>query len=148
MTHEQRIHYWGELLEAYGGNHQRALKAWQAFTDDPPPTEGGHLDARDEDDLLRQVLDVLRRRGCLAFHADAGSKERTNRAKAGRPPIGWPDVLVYAPGGRHYLLELKTATGVLSEAQRSMHERLERLGHAVSVVRSVPEALAACELPL
>lgn len=54
---------------------------------------------------------------------------------------GWPDGGVFHDG-RVVLLELKRQhTGVLSGAQRELHQRLARMGHPVSVVHSAEEAL-------
>ena len=39
-------------------------------------------------------------------------------------------------------LEVKTATGTLTERQRALHEELRQEGHSVSVVRSVEETKA------
>ena len=54
---------------------------------------------------------------------------------------GWPDGGVFHDG-RVVLLELKRFRyGVLSDAQKDLHQRLARIGHPVSVVHSVEEAL-------
>lgn len=48
---------------------------------------------------------------------------------------GIPDRLVVFPGGRFYLVELKTAKGRLSEIQKHWHERLaSQTGVRVSVL--------------
>lgn len=48
---------------------------------------------------------------------------------------GMPDLLVVLPGGQMQLVELKTDTGQLSEAQRLMHTRIAELGVVVHVLR-------------
>ena len=54
---------------------------------------------------------------------------------------GWPDGGVWHEG-RVVLLELKRSRyGVVSDAQKDLHLRLARIGHPVSVVHSVEEAL-------
>lgn len=55
---------------------------------------------------------------------------------------GIPDRLVILPGGRSYLVELKTATGRLSPIQRAWHVRVAQLGHRVLVL-SGAEAIDA-----
>lgn len=47
---------------------------------------------------------------------------------------GIPDRLVVLPGGRIYLVELKTRTGQLSPVQRHWHEKVARLGVTVQVL--------------
>lgn len=42
--------------------------------------------------------------------------------------VGLPDRMVVLPGGRIYLVELKTETGRLSAVQRLLHEKLGDLG--------------------
>jgi hypothetical protein len=52
---------------------------------------------------------------------------------------GVPDLLVWLKGGRSLAVELKSARGVVSDAQQAWHDRLRTLGHSVYVVRSVDE---------
>lgn len=47
---------------------------------------------------------------------------------------GTPDRLVLLPGGRVYLVELKTEVGRLSPAQRLWHDRAAVLGTPVAVL--------------
>lgn len=42
--------------------------------------------------------------------------------------VGLPDRMVVLPGGRIYLVELKTEVGRLSAVQKLLHERLAELG--------------------
>jgi len=52
---------------------------------------------------------------------------------------GWPDLLIYLPKGRHLMIELKTESGKLSNAQKNIHAQLESLGHQVLIIRSFEE---------
>jgi len=47
---------------------------------------------------------------------------------------GVPDRLVLVPGGRSYLVELKTETGRLAPAQVLWHSRAAAIGHPVVVL--------------
>lgn len=47
---------------------------------------------------------------------------------------GAPDRMVFLPGGRIYLVELKTDDGSLHLAQRVWHEKVARLGTTVHVI--------------
>jgi hypothetical protein len=47
---------------------------------------------------------------------------------------GLPDRLVMMPGGRAYLVELKTDTGRLSPIQRAWHTQAALLGHTVTTL--------------
>jgi hypothetical protein len=56
---------------------------------------------------------------------------------------GVPDLVVIAPGGRAYFLEVKTATGRLSRVQQAVHETLIALGTPPAIVRSIEDARLA-----
>ena len=53
--------------------------------------------------------------------------------------VGTPDRLVLLPGGRTFLVELKTNKGKLSAAQREWHLRARRLGTKVVVLRGLEQ---------
>ena len=50
---------------------------------------------------------------------------------------GVPDRIVFLPGGKVYLIELKTDTGKLSVLQKIQINRLQGLGQTVLVVRGM-----------
>ena len=54
---------------------------------------------------------------------------------------GTPDLLIVADGEAHFL-ELKSASGRLTEVQRVVHERLRAAGAEVAVAHGIDEALA------
>lgn len=56
-------------------------------------------------------------------------------------PLGCNDMTVLMPRGRVVCVELKSATGKLSEDQLSWRAELRLLGHEVFVVRSLEEFL-------
>lgn len=56
---------------------------------------------------------------------------------------GFPDLVICYSMGRVLWLEVKTATGNVSPAQRAMHLLLRRLGHHVVVVRKIEHVIAA-----
>ena len=47
---------------------------------------------------------------------------------------GMPDRLVLLPGGRMYLVELKTEAGTVSPRQRLLHEQAAEVGTLVHVI--------------
>jgi hypothetical protein len=53
---------------------------------------------------------------------------------------GFPDLTVWLPGGRVVLIEMKSATGVLSDAQKALHPKLRALGFVVIVARDIETA--------
>lgn len=55
---------------------------------------------------------------------------------------GVPDRLVLMPGGRMFLVELKTETGKVREIQKLWHQRARLLGTEVLVLRGRDEVLA------
>ena len=57
---------------------------------------------------------------------------------------GYPDLACYWGGGGHLLMEVKrTKGGVVSDAQKAVHERLGTMGWPVSIVRSQDDAYHA-----
>lgn len=56
---------------------------------------------------------------------------------------GFPDLLVMQAPGRIAFLEVKAPAGRVSEAQKTCHELLNRLGFFVRVVRSQEDAIEA-----
>lgn len=56
---------------------------------------------------------------------------------------GHPDLIVYLPGGRIALWELKAPKGRISTAQHLVHARLSELGHPVELIRTLEDAMAA-----
>lgn len=55
---------------------------------------------------------------------------------------GIPDRLVFFPGGRIFLVELKADDGVLSPAQVLWHRKLRTLGTPVHVLVGKPRVVA------
>ena len=91
-------------------------------------------------DALKKILDVS---VCFtAFPAGGGGRIRGAKLKKAGLTPGWPDIQLIADG-RYYGIEVKTPTGRLSPAQRSLHKRLEDNGCQVVVVRSVEQAMDA-----
>lgn len=84
-----------------------------------------------ESEIHKQISQECHRRGLLAFH---GAMHK----KSARTP-GEPDYTVLLPGGRVLLVEVKTASGNLSEAQERVAARAWQLGHKVHVVRKFEE---------
>ncbi len=56
---------------------------------------------------------------------------------------GVSDLVVYGDLGKCIWIEVKTATGVQSEAQKAFEKRITDLGHTYLMVRSVKEAVDA-----
>lgn len=92
-------------------------------------------------DALKKILDVS---VCFsAFPAGGGGRIRGAKLKKAGLTPGWPDIQLIANDGKYYGMEVKTPSGRLSQAQRSLHKRLEDNGCQVVVVRSVEEAMDA-----
>jgi len=75
---------------------------------------------------------------------------RIRRAEEGEV-AGHPDLVIYTPGPIAILMEVKTATGTLSFAQKAFHRRLQDMGFIVVTVHSAEDAKRAFEelnLPL
>ncbi len=50
---------------------------------------------------------------------------------------GWPDLSCYGPNGEHFMIEVKTPTGRLSNIQKYRIAKLRAKHHTVYVVDSV-----------
>lgn len=94
-----------------------------------------------------QVVQLLRL--CLGghalfFHIPNGGKRflrEAARLKAMGVMPGCPDIALL-DGGQIFFIELKSAKGSVTEAQRECHKALGRAGSPVAVVRTPEELLA------
>jgi hypothetical protein len=82
-------------------------------------------EAKEEAPLQRLCEQELYRRGIMAHHLSFRAREQT----------GYPD-LTFVIAGRPYAIELKTATGKLSEAQSWMLGHMKDNGWNCHVCRS------------
>ena len=94
--------------------------------------------------IVEALKKILLNSVCLtAFPSGGGGRIRGAKLKRAGLVPGWPDIQIIAQDGRYYGMEVKTPTGRLSQAQRSLHKRLEDNGCEVVVVRSVEQAMDA-----
>lgn len=115
-----------------------------------------------EAQVQRAIIQRLQLSGILSVHVPNEGKRSLNghmQAKRDGMVVGFPDLLLYGPNGRHGLLEVKKpgwkeprppqAGSAPSEAWKKWAARLEvyhaltSRGHPVAVVTSVDEAVAA-----
>jgi hypothetical protein len=88
------------------------------------------------------------------------SKIQGGREKRMGAIAGWPDLMILGPGSlagyMHqapyaWFLEIKSAKGRVSDAQKDVHDRLRDIGFRVGVARSIDDARSLCKrwgLPL
>lgn len=92
-------------------------------------------------DWIRAVAPQL-----LPFHPANGGLRTTSEAQRlkhmGVVP-GIPDLVILAPGGQAYLIEVKPPGGELSKDQRALNERLLAMGVPHCVCRSIDDARKA-----
>ena len=97
-----------------------------------------------------EIVTVLRSRArilcpavCLVAVPNAAKRSMwaAQRAKREGMATGFPDLIALAPG-RIAFLEMKTATGALSTAQREWLDRLRGMGFPCGVFRDPDAALA------
>lgn len=79
--------------------------------------------------LQREAEGYLKSIGCLVWHMPG--------IVAAKSFAGWPDLIVLAPCGKLLLIELKTATGKVSDRQRDTFALMAELGHTVHVCRCI-----------
>lgn len=91
-----------------------------------------------------QALSLLRIYFFYVPNSEAGatSPAKGARMKAMGLRAGVSDLIIMAPGGKGYGLEVKTSTGVLSDKQKEFRAKCEELGWPYAVARSVDEAVA------
>jgi hypothetical protein len=92
------------------------------------------------------IRDALRWHGIRSRHVPNGGKRSVvagRRLRQEGMVAGFPDLIVWVPGGRIGFLEIKAAKGRVSEAQEREIAQLREDGFPAEVVRSVDEALAA-----
>jgi hypothetical protein len=61
---------------------------------------------------------------------------------------GWPDRLMWMPGGRPFLIEFKRPGEALSPLQEKIHAQLKHLGYDIETHWSSETALAAVQTPI
>jgi VRR-NUC domain len=89
-----------------------------------------------------QLLLIAEAMGKLTFcHVPNGflSKSACLAARGMGLRAGVPDLLIWLPGKRLLMVELKSRIGELSDAQAAWHARARVLGHDVQICRSVDE---------
>ena len=129
---------------------QRAKRAAGRGPKLPAAPKRQHL----ERDLQKTIVVLIRRTvpGVLVAavtneeqgHGDAEQRARFGAMRRASGVLtGHPDLIVYLPGGRILLWELKAPRGVTSPAQLLVHAQLAELGHAVEVIRTPEAAMAA-----
>lgn len=105
----------------------------------------------DEHLLQERIVTLLRRHWCIPLDTDVmdGIKYAPNDMarikyinihKARGYVNGQPDLVVLLPSGRVLLVELKTKSGRLSDAQKVFQSAAENMSHEYVVWRSVEDA--------
>lgn len=102
----------------------------------------------------RAIRQYLALRGFASVHvvngtALPGTPEQKARLVAALKEdglmVGFPDLLVYASGGRVGHIEVKSSTGRQLPSQKAVEAWLGTLGHQYAVCRSVDDAAAALD---
>ena len=100
----------------------------------------------------RTIQIAIKRRlalsGVVCCHTPNASKRSViagRMLKAEGMITGFPDLTVIGPSGRVAFLEVKAEKGRTSPAQEDILAMLQRMGHAVAVVRSQDDAVAALQ---
>jgi len=103
---------------------------------------------RDEDRLQTSIVEFLRL--ALPDHVTFAIPNAARRSvvegaamKRTGTVAGIPDLAIIAPLGQAHFLEVKTAKGKPSQAQREVHARFATLGIPFAVVRSINDVRTA-----
>ncbi len=89
-----------------------------------------------ETELSKEIRDTLEKMGFWCLRIASGTINVGKRWIRLSTP-GTPDIHVVGQGW----LEVKTKTGKVSDVQKEWHEKAQKLGVNVAVVRSVEEAV-------
>lgn len=82
----------------------------------------------DESDLQDRIIAYCRSK--MWFVVYSGMHRRTST------PIGTPDFVIYADGGRVFTIETKSKTGKQTPEQLGVQLMLEKLGHKYHLIKS------------
>lgn len=104
----------------------------------------------EELEMTKLVLAWLREHGYVCWRMPISGVMKGNGYMVKSPLKGFPDIagLLKTQRGRFFALELKTAKGVLSQAQEEWCARLSEGGACVMAIRSLdvlPLAMSAAE---
>lgn len=98
-----------------------------------------------EADFQRHLVDFIRLNApkVLVFHPHNNGVNRNHQMKMKRLGVlaGIPDLVIIEPGGRVYLLELKSGTGSLTESQKEIREHCDANSIPWASARSYDEAI-------
>ena len=89
-----------------------------------------------KESVLQRKIEAWSRewgRPCLSFHQSKAAKRML--------PPGWPDVTIIMPNAKVLYLELKSASGRLSDEQKQLKLQFMALGHTIHEVRSYKKFL-------
>lgn len=99
-----------------------------------------------ESDLLKeikQVLDILKRQGLIAYRRiHVMPVMRGGRMASNNDQAGMEDLQVYLMNGRTLYWELKSQAGKQSDRQKARQAELTSLGHDYKVIRTLNQALS------
>lgn len=95
-----------------------------------------------ETKLSAAIASALAKLGYPVVRVQSGTA-RMGRYYVHMAARGTPDRIVLLRRGRVLWLEVKTPSGILSADQVAWHARAAERGHAVRVVKSVSDAIAA-----
>lgn len=103
----------------------------------------------DESAIQSAIVSALSLARVYLFMVPNGEMGKISQAAAGRARsmglrAGISDLVLIGPSGTAYFMEVKTATGKLSEAQRKFMDLCAKRGWNYAVVRSVEESLDVC----
>lgn len=89
-----------------------------------------------EADVEREIVAYLHGRG---FFVAKIPNDALHRRHVSHAVKGMPDLIVISPSGVVWFLEVKTAAGRLTPAQKALHASLRRYGQRVKVVRCIDD---------
>ena len=103
-------------------------------------TMRNQIESKIQSAIVNYVRNVVK--DCLVIAIPNGSRRTSGgwaaNAVSGLTP-GAPDLVIALPEGRVFWLEVKAPKGRLSDNQVLIHEKMNELGHAIYVVRSIEE---------
>jgi len=88
-----------------------------------------------EYEIQTQCFEILKKLGIHYYHKEKGARVAKAHSR------GWPDV-IFGTDGRIYVVEFKTAKGLVAEEQKEWLTRIEKhWGGRTAIIRSREEFL-------
>lgn len=114
---------------------------WDELNKLPPPKKPCKRRRKPEAKVQKAIVLWLNAEvGAVLAVTDAGVLSKMGLNMSCGIPAGWPDITACLPGGRFLGIEVKSARGRQSDAQKFIQARIEKAGGLYILAHSLDEA--------